>query len=272
MNKQPLISIILPVLNGEKFLSQAIDSVCSQTYQNWELIIVDNGSTDNTPRIIKSYTQTHKKIKSFFCSQEGIVHALNFGLQQAQGKIIARIDADDIWEKSKLYVQTHAMNENPHIALLGSSVGIIDDVGQTHPNQNAFNRGLHLTHSRIRKKLCRNNLFCHSSIVIKKEVIEQLGGYSDKYLHSEDYFLWFQTVQKYKAEILAERLVLFRYHPQSISRKFMLEQQKNSLKLRARFCFKMGDSALNILTLSIDFLKYYLKIFRDYIGYPYSFI
>lgn len=263
--KKPLISIVLPVLNGEKYLSLAINSVIAQTYKNWKLIIVDNGSTDNTPAIINEYLKKDTRIKGINCNIKGIVPALNTGLKHCVGTLIARIDADDLWIPNKLEVQVNYLNSHPQLALLGGSVEIIDDKGNTLPNTKAFNNGMHLDPKEVVKKISHNNLFCHSSIVIKKEVLEEFGGYAEKYLHSEDYFLWFQTVQKYKAEILAEKLVLFRYHPQSISRKFILEQQKSSLALRRTFCYSIGNPLVNLAYILKDTILFYLRLAKSYL-------
>ena len=260
--KKPLISIVLPVLNGEKYLSLAVNSVIAQTYKNWELIIVDNGSFDNTPHIIAEYIKKDPRIKGINCNKKGIVPALNTGLSHCSGPLIARIDADDIWLPEKLEIQEKAVNNDSSLALLGTSVEIINDKGKILADRKAFNNGKPLGYKAVKQLLGRKNLFCHSSILIRKEVIDTLGGYSDRFLHSEDYHLWLKVTNQFKVEILKQKLVKFRYHQNSISRKYARDQQKNSLKLRIALCFSLGNPVANCWFILYDSIKFHSSLLK----------
>ena len=259
---KPLISIVLPVFNGEKYLSLAIDSVIAQSYQNWELIIIDNESSDKTPHIITEYIKKDVRIKGLYCSQKGIVPALNTGLSHCSGPLVARIDADDIWLPEKLETQKNAFNNDISLTLLGTSVEIINDKGEILTDRQAFNNGKPLGYKEVKQRLGRKNLFCHSSIMIRKEVIDVLGGYSDRFLHSEDYHLWLKITKQFKVEIFEEKLVKFRYHQHSISRKHSRVQQQNSLKLRKTFCFNIGNPIANGWYILFDSVKFHGSLIK----------
>lgn len=252
----PLISIVLPVFNGEKYLNLAIDSVIEQTYVNFELIIVDNNSTDSTRDIIQKYTARDKRVKSFICKEKGIVPALNKGLSKCNGTFIARIDDDDIWLTNKLEVQLEFFKHNPLLTLIGTSIILIDEKGNKLPPRRAFNNGMSLNQKQISRKLNRNNLFCHSSILIRKEVMEEMGGYSSRFTHCEDYYLWFNVVKNHNAEILENQLVYYRVHKESISIDSYVNQRINSFHLRLLNSFTMGNPVVNLFWLMLSTPKY----------------
>ncbi len=113
----PLISILLPTYNGARFLREAIDSVERQTYPHWELIIIDDASRDETPRIIAEYEQNNARIRSIRNTEnQKLVTSLNHGIDEAQGRYIARIDDDDVWgDPEKLAKQIARFSENPNL-------------------------------------------------------------------------------------------------------------------------------------------------------------
>lgn len=265
--ENPLISIILPVINGENYIEKAINSVISQTYKEFELIIIDNGSTDSTPTIIQKFIKTDSRIIGLVCVQKGIVNALNTGIKECKGNYIGRIDSDDIWHPKKLEIQVHALKNKPSLVLLGTSVKLIDAKGDIISNNKSFNNGEFFNWFMIRQNLSKNNLFCHSSIVMRKDIIEEIGGYQERFLHSEDYHLWFRVVKYHPAEILSDKLVKFRIHDDSVSNKNFIPQQLNSLKVRAAYCFSVGNPIINIFRLLVNVKKaLFLIITRTYKG------
>lgn len=126
-----LVSVLMPVFNEEQFLSESIESILAQTYRNFELIIVDDGSTDATPKILQKYARKDHRIKIITIKKSGLAYALNTALKQAKGFYIARMDADDIsfpqrFEKQVAYLQKH-----PHIIAIGAQAELIDEYGQS---------------------------------------------------------------------------------------------------------------------------------------------
>ena len=185
----PLISVILPVYNGEKHLSECIESILSQTFQDFEFIIVDDASTDNTPQLLKEYAKkdTRIKIVTHSINQKQTV-AANTACKYAKGKYIARMDADDIALPNRFIKQVTFLEENIIIGLLGSWVDIIDNNGTflkiwyTHSSDQFLGWNLMFGAS-----------FAHSSVMMRRECIEQVGFYQ---LHqAEDYDLWSRLSQ-----------------------------------------------------------------------------
>ena len=111
MNKQPLISVIIPTYNRENIITRAIDSVIHQTYKNWELIIVDDGSKDKTEEVIKPYLKNHK-VSYHYQKNKGVCEARNYGIKKAKGEYIAFLDSDDEFEENKLSVQLCEMKKH----------------------------------------------------------------------------------------------------------------------------------------------------------------
>ncbi|MFR4627435.1 MAG: glycosyltransferase family 2 protein [Dorea formicigenerans] len=128
MNEK-LVSIVMVNYNQERFIKEAIDSVIAQTYQNWELIIVDDGSTDQSVDIIKNYDDD--RIKPIYLEENShICIATNVGFSHVTGEYIARLDSDDVWEKEKLYKQVALLEEKPNARVCFTQVNLIDENGQ----------------------------------------------------------------------------------------------------------------------------------------------
>ncbi len=185
----PLVSIILPTWNGAAFIKGAIESVQVQTYHNWELIIISDGSSDTTKEIVAEIMKHDAKIH--FIENEknlGIQKTLNKGLRIAQGDLIARIDDDDRWiDTEKLAKQVSYMVLHPNTVLVGTGVVMIDEVGKE-----LFRYLVPQTDAHIRSVLLGKNCFVHSSVVFRKDAVLSVGGYDEDpaSLHIEDYDLW----------------------------------------------------------------------------------
>jgi len=187
MKNQPLVSIILPTYNRDKHIERAIKSVLNQSYQNMELIIVDENSTDNTPKIVSELQKQDSRI--IFSKNEtklGFVKSLNKGLKIAQGKYIARIDDDDEWiDEDKIRKQVDFLNNNQDYVLVGTGVVFINESDKEmlrflNPQSDA----------EIRRRLLGKNCFIHSSVMFRKKAALHFGGYNESMETCEDYDLW----------------------------------------------------------------------------------
>lgn len=250
-----LISVILPVHNGEKFLRQAILSVQEQSYNNWELIIINDGSTDSSGKIIEEFSQADNRIKSFHTEKSGVAKSLNYGLSLTKGEFIARIDSDDIWLPQKLEYQLGRFQNIPALFLLGASVLLIDENRDPLPVQKGFNNRRLLNYQEIKKKFLRNNLFCHSSVMFRKEMLNIIGHYNPQFKNSEDYEYWIRAVKKVNCEISDEVLVYYRVWSQAVSFRKREEQIYCSLKARLKGFFLIG----NVITNSFYLVKFLLN-------------
>lgn len=249
----PLVSILLPVHNGERYLRESIISVVKQTYPNWELIIINDGSTDSTENIALEFSNNDDRIKLFAKEHSGVAKSLNFGLVKTSGLYIARIDSDDIWLPEKLQFQVNFLNENPGIFLLGNSVIMIDEAGLPLREQKGFNNRLTLSSQTIRRRLLKNNLFCHSSVMFRYELIKIIGKYRENYKNSEDYEYWIRAAKRVNCEISERVLVHYRVWPYAVSFRRREQQIFYSFRARLSGLFSLGFIPLNIFYL-IKFL------------------
>lgn len=187
MNK--LISIILPTYNGSKWVKKAIESVQNQIYSNWELLVIDDGSMDNTAQITIDIAKVDPRIIYIKNEQNlGIQKTLNKGIKEAKGEYIARIDDDDEWiYKDKLKNQIEFLENHKDYVLVGTGVQAISESGKI-----IFERVNPISDGQIRNIILNKNCFIHSSVMFRKLIAIQVGGYNEdlKSKHVEDYDLW----------------------------------------------------------------------------------
>lgn len=206
-NKAPMISVIMGVYNCENMVSDAIDSVLNQTYQDFEFIICDDGSTDGTLRIVQKYSINYpdKVILIQNDKNRGLNYTLNHCLQYARGKYIARMDGDDRSIPTRFEKEVEFLEQHPDIAILGASLSAFDD------------RGIWGTHTFVEYPVAKDFLhgspFSHSVCMVRHEAYIAVNGYSEgKFLmRVEDYHLWTKMYSKgYKGANLQEELYLYR--------------------------------------------------------------
>ena len=188
----PLISVILPTYNGARYIRNAIDSALSQDYENFELIIINDASTDDTTGIVEEYSKQDWRIIPLRNEKNlKLVSTLNRGIKHANGEFIARIDDDDIWhDTEKLSKQMRAFQENPKLWIVGTLWIIIDEDWKE--------TGWRITHainsSSVRKGFWIKNQLIHTSILAKKEVFKKAWLYSLEWLYVEDFDLWLRVL------------------------------------------------------------------------------
>lgn len=188
ISARPLVSIITPCHNGEKYLSDCIESVLAQTYNNWEMLIVDDGSTDSSSTIIKEYSDKTPRIKYFKTEKASGSPALprNIGMDAAQGQYIAFLDCDDLWLPSKLERQLHLFDKE-HPAIVFSNYCKINENGERH------NKTI-VAPSRVDfKKLLKGNCLGNLTCMYDKK---KAGDIRQKKLGHEDYLFWLSILQK----------------------------------------------------------------------------
>ena len=213
---QKLISVIMSVYNGEKYLVQAIDSILNQTYQNFEFIIIDDCSTDNSSHILQEYAQKDSRIKIIKKEKnigiKGFIKNLNLGISIAKGKYIARMDADDISLPERFQKQVDFLENNPEITLVGAQLNLINEQNKITGEAIAA-----LQHRDIVKRITSQIQLFHPVIMFRKD---QNIQYREKFLYCEDYDLYLNLItQGKKLANLNEKLLNYRILANSISRK-----------------------------------------------------
>ena len=265
------ITVLMPVYNAEKYLREAIESILNQTFQNFEFLIINDGSTDKSLEIIKEYKDNRIKIINNE-KNLGIVKTLNKSIELASGKYIARIDADDLSLPERFEKQVEFLEKNPDVVLVGTAFNIIDGNNKIIQKKNPPT-----SHQEIKKSLIRVNPFCHSSIMFRKEICQQIGSYDENWQDVEDYELYFRIAKRFKMANLDQILVSWRVSPSSIcftrtniQRKKVLKLQLNIIKERqySSFCYLycLYPYYLKIRSLLVRIIPSFLKkIIKKYI-------
>jgi glycosyltransferase involved in cell wall biosynthesis len=226
------VSIILPVYNGEAHLKQAINSVLLQSYSDWELIVIDDGSTDTTASIIQSYVSKDSRVRQIIHEKNlGLVTSLNEGVAVSAGSFLARLDCDDYWPSpDKLNKQMEFLGQHPRCGLVGTWAEMLDMQGKRlydfKPPANDV---------AIRKQILWHNCFVHSGIIIRKNILRQAGGYKLEDLHVEDYALWLRAGKISALANLPEVLVKYRKNPAGVTKTKNREQVAAALGLIRQF-------------------------------------
>ena len=206
----PLITVLLPVYNGARHLREAIDSILSQTFTDFELLIVSDPCSDSSIDIIKSCADPRMRLVQN-PQKLGLVKSLNKGLELARGAYIARQDSDDISLSGRLAAQVGFLEANPSVVLSGAMGEVIDSTGA----KLYLSDWRPLTHSEIKWSLLWACQILHSSVMFRKQQIVELGGYSDNCAQAEDYHLWSRLALEYPMMQLADVLVKYRFSEES---------------------------------------------------------
>jgi glycosyltransferase involved in cell wall biosynthesis len=216
-----MVTVLMPVRNGEKYIRESIESVLKQTFDDFEFIIIDDGSTDKTVSIIKSYNDGRIRLIE---QEHDFVAALNRGLQLAEGEYVARMDADDIMHTERLRIQVKRMKLNPDITILGSWA-------KTFKEDSARLAPIQMKSEFIDNpvlEMLKGNFMIHPSVIIRKIFLEEHHLKYEEYAQAEDYKLWFEIAKLGgKFYIEPQNLLFFRISDSQITtvkRDTMIEQ------------------------------------------------
>lgn len=223
---KPRVSVILPAYNAERFIGEAINSILNQTYRDFELIIISDGSTDLTPSIIKQYSKQDKRIRFFNNRRNrGLVYVLNMGLRKARGEYIARMDADDISMPTRFEKQVAYLDANPDIGILGTLIegfGLVKALGIQKPVVELAD-------------FVDNNYVAHPTVMMRRSIVRKYKfRYDPEYKHVEDYELWMRMIKVTKIHNIMEVLLRYRVSGSNVSTINQLEQKKRILQLQEK--------------------------------------
>lgn len=211
MSNNPQITVLMPAYNAGLYIAEAIASVLQQTFDDFELLIINDGSTDNTAAIVESFDDD--RIVLVNQKNQGVAGALNTGLKLSRAPYIARFDADDICYPNRLALQYQFMLAHPEYHIIGSATDYVDKEGNHIFNFKAPllpQQGI----DRISYKVCP---FIHSSVFYRKSSIMEQGGYNI-YAHTfEDHLLWLKVLKNYKGYNMPESLIKVRLNPESVT-------------------------------------------------------
>ena len=207
------VSIIMPAYNAEKYIGEAIESILSQTYTDYEFIIINDGSTDKTEKIIRSYDDS----RIVYLENEknsGIVVTLNKGLDYATGEYIARMDADDISINNRLEKQVAYMKKNKKVGLLGTGIRVFGTEIQQ------YDRVFTTDSKQLKAELIFNSCVAHPTVMIRREILEQNHlRYNEEFAGAEDYCLWWEIAKVSSIATLKDILLNYRIHSSQITKQ-----------------------------------------------------
>ena len=238
----PIISVVMPAYNAEKYISEAIDSILAQTFRDFEFIIINDASTDSTKEIIKSYTDPRIKLINNE-QNRGIAKSLNIGLAIAHGKYIARMDSDDIALPERFQIQFDFMEQHPDIDICGSWVKTFGD------KEELLQR--FQSHEQIRDATFFYCPLIHPSTIFKTNLNFE---YSSEFPRAEDYDLWCKKINEWKFANIPEVLILYRIHENQVGKAHKNEQDNNTNDIIFRNIENIG------LSLSDEEKRIYLDI------------
>ncbi|MCX6054416.1 MAG: glycosyltransferase [Chloroflexi bacterium] len=229
MSKKPIVSVVMPVYNGEKYLSEAIESILTQTFHQFEFIIIDDGSIDGTGSILLEYAKKDPRIKVICQKNQGIVSALNNGIANSQGKYIARMDADDISLPRRFQQQVNFLDRHPEIGVVGSAYLPIDEQNNQIMSP-TYRPEYPLT---VKWFMLIGSPVAHPSTMYRVNLARQVGGYDKHFTHAEDYEFWIRMAEITDICSIKDVLILYRVSNQDrISIKYLPEQLLVTNKIR----------------------------------------
>ncbi len=246
-NIVPDISIVMPVYNGLPYLPQAIESILSQTFINFEFIIINDASKDRSLEVIRSYSDPRIKIIDNPKNLH-LISSLNIGLRAAQGKYVARMDQDDISFPERLNKQYDFLQSHPDVILVGTWSNIMNSVEKfikVHKNP--------LRSNVLKYELMFGNTITHPSIMFRKEAIQNIGGYGVEWINTEDYNLYSRLIRSHKLANIGEPLINYRVHKTSLtneksSQVVMHENTKKIIRENISHYITLSDSDHQLIT------------------------
>lgn len=250
VEKTPLISVIMPVYNGEKYVEEAIESVLNQTFKHFEFIIINDGSTDSSKELILSYND-NRIVYVENVENLRLIKTLNKGLKLAKGKYIARMDADDIAHRTRFEKQVEVLESNSNIGLCGTNYRTFGKYSKLNikPENNKDIGDHFIVESPIG----------HPTVMIRKAILFKYSlKYNENYPHAEDYKLWLDILKHAELYNIQEFLLEYRTFDNQISSRYNKEQGLTSKKIRKeylKYIFKINNIPISIDTIDLDFIK-----------------
>lgn len=212
MSSHPKVSVIMPIYNAEKYLALSIGSIIEQTFDDWELICVNDGSRDASGKFLQRLAKTETRLRLIEQENLGLVAALQNGIAQAQGTFLARMDADDIAMPERFEKQIRYLHEHPDVAVVGGAALEVDEDGDPlrltrYPNDH---------NQLVHRLLHRETALIHPSVMIRHEILKMTGGYRSKFQWVEDHDLWLRISKLGKLANLPDVVLAYRQHASSI--------------------------------------------------------
>jgi glycosyltransferase involved in cell wall biosynthesis len=214
MSDVPIVSVVMTVYNTQRYVGEALESVLAQTFADFELVIIDDGSTDRSPLILKDFALRDRRIRLVSRRNTGIVRAANEGIEMARGRYLARMDSDDVCLPHRFETQVRYLDDNPECVVVGSRVIVVDPYGSP-----VLESGQKLTHEEIDAELLSSGggwAIVQPSAMMRTDAVRKVGGYRGRHNVSEDQDLFLRLAEVGRVANTAEPLLLYRRHYKSV--------------------------------------------------------
>lgn len=236
VDQTTLVSVLMPVYNAEKHLREAVDSILAQTHKALELVIINDGSTDGSEAIIRSYQDPRIRLLKN-SENKGLIYSLNYGIAACRGFYIARMDADDISLPERITAQLEFMELHPEVGVCGC------DYSQFGAGNERFYKALS-SHDEVLAQLIFNSSVVHPSLMLRRSALEGLDPvFNAGYAHSEDYELWSKLIFRTRFASVPRHLFRYRIHGGQVTQKHSEQQQASADRVRAELLENLGFTA-----------------------------
>lgn len=220
MSQPPLVSCLMSVFNGERYLAEAVASILGQTLTDFEFVVIDDGSTDGSPRLLERFAAADSRIRLTRRPNTGLTQALNEGLKLCLGEFVARMDADDVAEPARFERQVSFLRQYPDCVAVGCGLQLVDPDSAPLGEQR-----LPATHEAIVGKLLQGEgAVPHPSAMIRREAVLAVGGYREDFPAAQDLDLWLRLSERGRLANLDEILLRYRLHADSVTSRRRQQQ------------------------------------------------
>ncbi len=230
----PTVTVLMSCYNASRYVREAVESVLAQTYTDFEFVVVDDGSTDDTLDIIRTYAAEDGRIRVIEKANTGLADSLNAGLRRARGCFVARMDADDIALRQRFARQQEFLSAYPSVGVLGTGCTFIDGEGNPNGSECSFDAS-HTELLRNMLRFRRGAGLIHPTIMMRTEAVRQVGGYNTRISAGQDLDLWLRLSSRTKLQVIPDILLLYRKHSSSISSASRETQLLNGIL--SRVCY-----------------------------------
>jgi glycosyltransferase involved in cell wall biosynthesis len=221
---EPAISIIMSVYNGEAHLAEAVESVLSQTFRDFELVVLDDGSTDRSLEIVRGYAAKDSRVRLIARENRGLIASLNQLIDEARAPLLARMDADDRCHAERLAKQHAFLAAHPACGVVGSWTHRMGADGKVWPGS-VYK--FPVTPAEVRAAIGYRSILAHPTVMYRRDVVRQAHGYHPAFKHVEDFDLWLRIADITEISNIPEPLLMYRTHDDQISSRHLLEQRIN---------------------------------------------
>lgn len=236
VDQTTLVSVLMPVYNAEQHLREAVESILAQTHTALELVIVNDGSTDGSEAIIRSYQDPRIRLLKN-PENKGLIYSLNYGIAACRGSYIARMDADDISLPERIAAQLDFMEHHPDVGVCGC------DYSQFGAGSERFYKALS-SHDEILAQLLFNSSVVHPSLMLRRSALDGLDPvFNAGYAHSEDYELWSKLILRTRFAAVPRHLFRYRIHAGQVTQKHSEQQLASANRVRAELLMNLGFTA-----------------------------